>query len=111
MSNKSKHLLDKNELKKLKTFDSSYFIGESHFEEDGTQNYLAFQPKYRYFKRIAGVGNGNYIYYWKSKGLLSDERIDSIKTPNHSITPNLNYYGTKTRVEFNGSCLKQDCYI
>ena len=63
---------------------------------------------YRYFKRIAGVGNGNYIYYWKSKGLLSDERIDSIKTPNHSITPNLDYYGTKTRVEFNGSCLKKD---
>ena len=27
---------------------------------------------------------------------------------NHSITPNLDYYGTKTRVEFNGSCLKQD---
>ena len=39
----------------------------------------------RYFKQIAGVGNGNYIYYWKSKG-LSDERINSIKTPNH---PNL----------------------
>ena len=28
--------------------------------------------------------------------------------PNRSITPNLDYYGTKTRVEFNGSCLKQD---
>ena len=27
---------------------------------------------------------------------------------NHSITPNLDYYGTKTRVKFNGSCLKQD---
>ena len=106
-SNKSKHLLVENELKKLKTFDSSYCIGKSHFEEDGTQNYLIFQPMYKYFKRIAGVGNGNYIYYWKSKG-LSDERIDSIKTPNHSITPNLDYYGTKTRVEFNGSCLKQD---
>ena len=62
---------------------------------------------YRYFKRIAGVGNGNYIYYWQSKG-LPDERIDSIKTANHSITPFLDYYGTKTRVEFNGSCLKQD---
>ena len=39
-SNKSKHLLVKNELKKLKTFEfeSSYFIGKSHFEEDGTQN-------------------------------------------------------------------------
>ena len=35
-SNKSKHLLVENELKKLKTFDSSYFIGKSHFEEDGT---------------------------------------------------------------------------
>ena len=43
-SNKSKHLLVENELKKLKTFDSSYFIGKSHFEEDGTQNYLVFQP-------------------------------------------------------------------
>ena len=62
---------------------------------------------YRYFKRIAGVGNGSYIYYWQSKG-LSDEKINSVKTSNHSITPNLDYYGTKTRVEFNGSCLKQD---
>ena len=35
-SNKSKHLLVENKLKKLKTFDSSYFIGKSHFEEDGT---------------------------------------------------------------------------
>ena len=31
-----------------------------------------------------------------------------MKMPNHSITPNLRYYGTQTRVEFNGSCLKQD---
>ena len=89
MSNKSKHLLVENELKKLK----SYFLEKSHFE-DGKQNYLVFQPMYRYFKQIAGVGNGNYIYYWKSKG-LSDERISSIKTPNH---PNLDYYGTKTSV-------------
>ena len=36
---KSKHLLVENELKKLKTFDPSYFIGNSHFEEDSTQNY------------------------------------------------------------------------
>ena len=61
----------------------------------------------RYFETIAGVGNGSYIYYWESKG-LSDEKIKSIKTPNHSITPNLSYYGTYTRVEFNGSFLKQD---
>ena len=42
--NKTKHLLVENELNKLKTFDSSYFVGKSHFEEHGTQNYLVFQP-------------------------------------------------------------------
>ena len=62
---------------------------------------------YRYFIRTVGVVNGSYIYYWQSKG-LSDEKINSVKTPNHSITPRLDYYGTKTRVELNGSCLKQD---
>ena len=92
-------------MNKLKTFDSSYFIGKSHFEEDGTQNYLVFQPMYRYFKIIAGVGNGSYIYYWQSKG-LSDERLNSITASNYKVTSNLNYYGTETRVEFYGSCLK-----
>ena len=62
-SNKKKHLLVENELKKLKTFDLSYFKGKGHFEEDGTQNYLVFQPIYRYFNRIAGVGSGNYKYF------------------------------------------------
>ena len=38
--NKTKHVLVENELNKLKTFGSGYFIGESHFEENGTQNYL-----------------------------------------------------------------------
>ena len=32
----------------------------------------------------------------------------SIKMLNHSFTANLSYYGTQKRVEFNGSCLKQD---
>ena len=95
-------------MKKLKTIDLSYFFGKSHFEEDGTQNYLVFQPMYKSFKRIGCVDNGNYIYYWQSKG-LSDERINSIKRFDHSITPNLDdYHGTTTRVEFNGSCFKQD---
>ena len=45
-------------MKKLKTFDSSNFTGKNYFEEDGTQNYLVFQPMDRYFKRTAGVGSG-----------------------------------------------------
>ena len=105
--NKTKYLLVENELKNLQKFDAAYFRGKSHFEEDGTQNYLVFQPMYRYFKRIAGVGSGNYIYFWKSKG-LSDERLDSITASNYKITPELSFYGAKTRVEFNGSCLKQE---
>ena len=52
-ANETKNLLVENQLKKLKTFDSSYFIDKSHFEEDGTQNYLLFQPINRYFKVIA----------------------------------------------------------
>ena len=62
---------------------------------------------YRYFKIIAGVGNGRYIYYWQSKG-LSDERNNSIKVSNYGVTPFLDYYGTKARVEFSGSFLKED---
>ena len=73
-SNKTEHFLVENELKKLKTFDLSYFKGNGHFEEDGTQNYLVFKPMQKYFKRIAGAASGNYTYFWKSKG-LSDEGL------------------------------------
>ena len=97
------NLLVRNELKKLKTFDSSYFIGKSHFEEDGTQNYLVFQPINKYFKVIT---NTDYISSWKSKG-LSAESIKPPTTSDNSLTPVLNYYGTKTRVKFTGSCLQQ----
>ena len=37
--NKTKNESIENELKNFKTFDSSYFFGKSHFEEDGTQTY------------------------------------------------------------------------
>ena len=57
-SNKTKHLLVENELKKLETFDSIYFRGKSYFEEDGTQNYLVFQAMFRYCKRVV---NSDYI--------------------------------------------------
>ena len=51
-TNKTKHLVIENEFKKLEEFDSSYFRGKSHFEDDGTQNWLVFQPIHRYFKAI-----------------------------------------------------------
>ena len=62
-ANKSKHLLVENELKELITFDLVYFIGKSHFEEDGTQNYLIFQPLCKYFKVITNTDYGNLKDY------------------------------------------------
>ena len=50
--------------------------------------------------------NTDYVSSWKSKG-LSTESIKPPTTSNNSLTPGLNYYGTKTRVKFPGSCLKQ----
>ena len=93
-SNKYKNLLGENELKKLKTFDSSYFIGKSHFKEDGTQNHLVFQPINRYFKVIP---NTDYVSSWKSKGLPA-ENITPLATFDNSLPPALSYYGTETRV-------------
>ena len=60
-SSKSKHLLVENELKKLQKFDSSYFRGKDHLEEDC----LVFKPMNKYFKKI---GNTKSISSWKSKG-------------------------------------------
>ena len=77
----------KNELKKLKTLDLSYFIGKSHFEEDGTQSYLVFQPLNKYFKLIAST---DYVSSWKSKG-LSAETIKPPTTSDNSLTPVVNY--------------------
>ena len=54
-ANETKNESIKNEIKRLKTLDLSYFIGKSHFEEDGSQNYLEFQPIDRYFKVIAST--------------------------------------------------------
>ena len=41
------------------------------------------------------------------KGLF-DETIDFVTASNYSITPKLNCYGNKIRVEFSGSCLNED---
>ena len=101
---KTKHLLVQNELDELNTFDSSYFIGKSHFEENGTQNYSVFQPLNKFFKIII---NTKYISPWQSKG-LSDETINPPITSDYKINPKISYFGTKARVKFRGSCLKQE---
>ena len=70
---------------KLQVFDSSYVRGKSHFENNGIQNYLVFQPIYRYFKKLR---NTERISSWKSKG-LSDEIIKPPATSDNSLAPAL----------------------
>ena len=62
---------------------------------------------HRYFKRITGVGSGDYIYYSKSKG-LSGGNITAPFALNNFFKPSLEYLGTKVRVRFSRSCLKQN---
>ena len=102
-ANKTKNESIENEIKRIKTIELSYFIGKSHFEEDGTQNYLVSQPLNKYFKIIS---NKKYISLWQAKG-LSDKTIKPPATSDDSLTLLIDYYGVKTRVKFTRSCLKQ----
>ena len=107
--NKIKHLLVEDELNKLKTFDSSYFIGKIRFDEDGAQSYLVFQLLIRYFKILP---NTSFVLSWKSKGLSAESIIPNTTSPvtasGYHLMPTLSYSGTKTKLKFSGSYLKQD---
>ena len=97
-ANKTKHSLIETEVKKINNFDASCFRGKNYFDSDGTQNYLVFQPMYKYF-RITG----KEISSWESKG-LSIEKISYIDPPSAvNKAPSL--------VKFNRGSLKQDKVI
>ena len=93
-------------MKKLKTIDLGYFMGKNHFDEDGTQNYLVFQPLAMYIETVY-VNNINYVLSWKSKG-LSDEKIESIKTAGYMLNPHFDVYNMdRVRIKFNGGFLNR----
>ena len=81
--------MTQNELKKLKTFDLHYFIGKSHFDEDGAQNYLVFQFMLEYFTL-----NSKLIKKWKSKGLPT-ESLKVISTSDNTLTSSIKYLADK----------------
>ena len=58
----------------------------------------------RYFKLIA---NTKYISEWKSKG-LSNESIKPSTIFDNCLSPLIDHLGNKTRLKFNGRCLKQN---
>ena len=102
-ANKTKHFLNDNDL--------SYYRGKQYFDEvSGKQNYLVFLSLRKYFKLNSVVDAADYVLSWESKG-LSNESIKPPTTSDSSLDPELNYYGTKTRVKFTRSCLKQSSHI
>ena len=84
---------------KLQAFYSNYFRGKCHFEDDGTQNYLAFHSVSRYFKTVA---NTSKVTALKSKG-LSHESTKPPSTSDYSLKPGINYFdNSKIRRKFGG---------
>ena len=76
----------------------SYYRGKQYFDEgSGKQSYLVFLPLRKYFKLNSVVDAADYVLSWQSKG-LSNESIKPPTTTNSCLTPELNYYGTKTKL-------------
>ena len=105
--NKSKHLLVKNELKKLKAFYLSYFRGKNYFG-DNNINYLVFEVSLQY---LNFYDDSFYkpVPSWNSKG-VSKETIKAPRSNNNILSPTAEstFDHQKMKRKFNGSCLIQD---
>ena len=96
-----------NNVRHLQAYDLSYFKGKQYFDEGSSKkNYLVLLPMRKYFKLNSVVGVTDYVLSWQSKG-LSNESIKPPTASDNSLNPRLSYRGTKIRVKFIGSCLKQ----
>ena len=95
-------MLVENELKQLEKFDAVYFGGKNYFEEDGLENYLVFQPVYKYFEKT-----GDKVSSWKLKG-LSDKKIISTTTSTDKSAAKTIYDNARIKVRFNGDLLRQN---
>ena len=73
---------------KMQTFDLSLIIGKSQFIDDGSQNFLIFQPILKTFT-IATVITKIIIEY-ESKG-LSNEKITPLIMPNNCLSPKVRW--------------------
>ena len=102
-ASKTKHFLNDNDL--------SYDCGKQYFDEGrGKENYLVFLPINKYFKLNSVANAADYVLSWQLKA-LSNENIKPLTTSKNILTPELNYYGTKTKIKFTESCLKQSSHI
>ena len=89
----------------------SYYRGKQYCDEgSGKKNYLVFLPITKYLTLNSVVNAADYVLSWQSKG-LSNESIKPPTATDNDLTPKLSYYGTKTKITFTRSCLKQSSHI
>ena len=92
-------------------FDPSYIRGKSHFEDDGSQNYLVFQPVYKYLRLTISDHRHLQIAIFQH-GNLKDCLIKVLNLLLLlSLVPGLNHINSKLSVNYDGSCLKQQKVI
>ena len=85
-----------------KNFINSYSILNSakYFPEDGSQNFLLFQPLVKYFEAYKTTVSAK-VMVRKSKG-FSDESINPPAALDNSLSSTLDYFNNpKIRLEFN----------
>ena len=77
---------EQDKIVKIQTYDLSLFIVQSYFNNDGSQNYLIFQPIYKTITTFSDLTST--ISEWEYKG-LSNENFKPSYTPNKSLSPKL----------------------
>ena len=83
-SNETNHVVFENKLKQLQAFDSSLFIGQSYFNNNGAQLYLIRQPLYYTLKRLGDVEK---VLSWKSKCFSAEKPTTPPPTDEKPTTP------------------------
>ena len=95
-------------LKSYRHLAQAFFIDQSYFNSDGSQNYKIFEPLYYALKR---VGDTEKVVSWKSKD-LSAEKLTTPTTTDNSLYRSIKWYGSsKFCLILKGSCLKQKTQI
>ena len=97
---------EQDKIVKFQTYDSSFFISHSYFNNDEAQFHLMFQPIYKTIKTFSDLKDA--ISEWESKR-LSNEKSMCGYIANVSVCPELIWMNnTRIRLKFKGSCLKQE---
>ena len=109
-SNKTKHVFDENELKKLSkkaetisTKYYSFFLGRMYFTSDGSQNKFVYQPTFNVLELKIDKGT-KYGIGWKSKRLFNSKLV----ALHGAFLSNIKYFGKKIGMQFNNTPLVEE---